>query len=60
MMACGLVGDWSVVGSIGSDDSRDVHQVVAGLVELTHLSQAGGQGRRGEEATRGGKEEEAG
>lgn len=35
-----LVGDWSVVGGVGGDDSVRVHHVLTGQVGLTHLSQA--------------------
>lgn len=35
-----LVGDRSVVGRVGSDDSLSVHHVLASQIELTHFSQA--------------------
>lgn len=36
-----LIGDWSVVGGVGGDDSLCVHHVLATQVGLTHFSQAG-------------------
>ena len=35
-----LVGDWSIVGGVGSDDSRGVHHVLTSQVGLTYFSQA--------------------
>lgn len=35
-----LIGDWSVVGGVGGDDSAGVHHVLTGQVGLAHLPQA--------------------
>lgn len=35
-----LIGDWSVVGGVGGDDSVCVHHVLTSQVGLTHFSQA--------------------
>lgn len=40
-----LVGDRAVVGGVRRDDSLRVHHLVAGIVELAHLPQAGVVGR---------------
>lgn len=35
-----LIGDWSIVGRVGSNDSIRVHHVLTGQVGLAHFSQA--------------------
>ncbi len=40
VVVCPLIGDWSVVGGVGGDDSLSVHHVLTSQVGLAHFSQA--------------------
>lgn len=42
-----LVGDWSVVGGVGGDDSVRIHHVLTSQVGLTHFLQAEWRQREG-------------